>query len=263
MIKKAAEIIERADCLIIGASNGFSISEGLNIFADNESFRRIFGDYREKYGLRSIIHGCMGVWPDINEKWDFWKRLVENYCFSYEGSHLMNNLKEIIGKKDYFIVTTNGESHFQLAGLDAAGIYQIEGSFLELQCSRPCCSRIYSIADYMKVDKMPICPECGEPMAFHVEADGSFIKNDNQMRAFEEFVEKNKDKGIAILELGIGSRNTLIKEPLMRLCARLENASYIAVNKGELYIPEYIENKAVGLDGDLNTIVESIRETLI
>ena len=35
-IEKAKKAIQEADAIIIGASNGLSISEGYNIFADNE-----------------------------------------------------------------------------------------------------------------------------------------------------------------------------------------------------------------------------------
>lgn len=46
------EKIKEAEAILIGASNGFSIAEGLHIFGDNEDFRRLFGDFREKYGIR-------------------------------------------------------------------------------------------------------------------------------------------------------------------------------------------------------------------
>ena len=37
-IDNARRVIENADALLIGASNGLSISEGYNIFADNLRF---------------------------------------------------------------------------------------------------------------------------------------------------------------------------------------------------------------------------------
>lgn len=42
-IIRAKKAIEDADALLIGASNGLSIAEGYNIFADNEMFRSQFG----------------------------------------------------------------------------------------------------------------------------------------------------------------------------------------------------------------------------
>ena len=52
------------------------------------------------------------------------------------------------------------------------------------------------------------------------------------------FLNRYHGKRLAILELGIGSRNRLIKLPLMQLAAREPQAVYITLNLAqELYIP--------------------------
>ncbi len=38
------EKIDQADAVLIGASNGLSISEGFNLFADDRWFQENFGD---------------------------------------------------------------------------------------------------------------------------------------------------------------------------------------------------------------------------
>ena len=52
-----AQKIKDADAILIGASNGLSITEGLNLFADDEAFENLFKDYKEKYGFRKILDG--------------------------------------------------------------------------------------------------------------------------------------------------------------------------------------------------------------
>ena len=42
--REIAQKIKEADAILIGASNGFSITEGLHLFADNEVFETLFGD---------------------------------------------------------------------------------------------------------------------------------------------------------------------------------------------------------------------------
>ena len=49
-----AEKFREADAILIGASNGLSITEGLHLFADNATFERLFGDFIRKYGLECI-----------------------------------------------------------------------------------------------------------------------------------------------------------------------------------------------------------------
>ena len=51
-IKEIEERIREADPVLIGASNGLSITEGLHLFADNQAFEDLFGDLKKKYGLR-------------------------------------------------------------------------------------------------------------------------------------------------------------------------------------------------------------------
>ena len=41
-----AEKIKGADAILIGASNGLSITEGLHLFADNGAFEYLFGDFK-------------------------------------------------------------------------------------------------------------------------------------------------------------------------------------------------------------------------
>lgn len=52
-----AEKFREADAILIGASNGLSITEGLHLFADNAAFDELFGDFKQKYGLRCILQG--------------------------------------------------------------------------------------------------------------------------------------------------------------------------------------------------------------
>ena len=49
--QEISQIIKEADGILIGASNGLSIAEGYNIFADDAWFQENMGDFREKYGL--------------------------------------------------------------------------------------------------------------------------------------------------------------------------------------------------------------------
>ena len=62
-----AEKILQADAILIGASNGLSITEGLNLFADDEAFENLFGDYKRKYRLRRILDGFFYSWKTAEE----------------------------------------------------------------------------------------------------------------------------------------------------------------------------------------------------
>ena len=50
-----ARRITAVDAILVTASNGLSISEGLNIFADNASFEAEFGDFKRAFGIREEL----------------------------------------------------------------------------------------------------------------------------------------------------------------------------------------------------------------
>lgn len=62
-IIQAQEWIAQADAILIGASNGLSIAEGYHIFANNEMFRRQFGDVQQQYGFRNVVEGLYFQYP--------------------------------------------------------------------------------------------------------------------------------------------------------------------------------------------------------
>ena len=80
-----------------------------------------------------------------------------------------------------------------------------------------------------------------------------------KMQDYQNFVRKYHEKKLVILEFGVGWRNRMIKEPLMQLAASEPNAVYITFNKGELYIPDEIQWKSIGVDGDIAEVLHEIQ----
>lgn len=270
-LKPIAEKIREADAILIGASNGLSITEGLHLFADNAAFEDLFGDFKRKYGLRCILQGVMAQWPSDEEKWAFWARLIHHYCGQYRPTPVMQDLKAIVGDKDYFVVTSNGECHFELCGFAPDKIFEIEGNWLTMQCARPCHDTRYPSLElaeklaaaeregHVPTELLPRCPKCGGPMDIHMGAGQRMIPDTQAQRHYEEFLENYHGKKLVVLELGIGWRNQLIKAPLMRLVAQEPNSVYVTINLGEIYITDDIKARSFGLDGPLSNILSALR----
>lgn len=271
-LKPAAEAIQAADAILIGASNGLSITEGLHLFVDNQAFEELFGDLKRKYGLRCILQGMGARWPSEEEKWGFWSRLIHHYCGEYKPTPVMQDLRAIVGGKDYFIVTSNGECHFEMSGFAREKIYEIEGNWLTMQCARPCHDTLYptlELAEKMTAaeqggkvpsELVPHCPRCGGPMEVHMEAGPYFLPDTAARQRMQAFLHQYHGKKLAVLELGIGWRNQLIKAPLMRLVANEPNATYVTINLGEVYIADNIKEKSFGLDGRLDELLPVLRK---
>lgn len=212
-VKKAKEALKNADAILIGASNGLSISEGHNIFADDESFNDIFGDLKRKYGLRSVLDGCFHRYPTEGARREFSDRLVKTWVEDYTPSQVMKDLREIVGDRPYFILTTNADEHLEAAGFAPDKVWEIEGTFRQL-------------------------------------SEGK--KPENRQAELDGFLNKYGHRNLVILELGIGSQNRIIKLPLMQLALREPNATYITLNlPNEIYIPNEIAPKSIALPGDI------------
>lgn len=61
----------------------------------------------------------------------------------YTTSSVMEDLKTIVGDKPYFILTSNGEGHFEMSGFEPQRVYELEGNWIELRCSRLCHDKTY------------------------------------------------------------------------------------------------------------------------
>lgn len=265
-----AKKFKEADAILIGASNGLSISEGLHLFADNVAFESLFGDFKQKYGLECILQGMMARWPSEEEKWAFWARLIHHYCGQYQPTPVMNDLKDIVKEKDYFVVTSNGEGHFELCDFDSTKIYEIEGNWITMQCSHRCHDTLYPSLDvveklsaaeqggHVPTELVPRCPKCGAPMDIHMGAGQRMIPDTAAQARLQNFLRTYHGKKLMVLELGIGWRNQLIKAPLMRLVAKEPNATYVTINLGEIYIADNIKEKSFGLDGRLDELLPAL-----
>ena len=266
--------IEEADGIVIGASNGLSISEGIHIFADNEAFQGNFGDFRVKHGFRSIIQGCFYPFPTEEEKWAFFSRMYNHFLYNKEASPVMKNLYELVKDKNYFVVTSNIDDHFRQAGFPKERLFEIEGNCRNLQCSNGCHDQIYPgdeilsrMAESQENGKVPLnlipkCPECGGPMQVHLEVDRSFLRGESwqtSYQAYQGFINKAHGKNLVLLEFGVGARNQMIKGPFMNLTNMEEHATYITFNRGsELYIPEAIAPKSIGVDGNIAEVLQQL-----
>lgn len=271
--EKICAVIRQADGVLIGASNGLSIAEGYHIFADDLWFRNIFGDFRDRYGNRNVLQGMFFQYPSEETKWAFFSRLISRKCYLEKPGSVMQNLYQLVGSKDYFVVTSNGEDHFVPAGFERDKVFEIEGRLTQSRCQNGCGAAVYEKRDeilkmaeaekdgYIPAELVPHCPNCGGPVTVNMADNDSFFRTEQfqrKMEDYQKFVRSCHGGKLVILELGVGWRNRMIKEPFMRLAASEPEAVYITFNKGEIYIPSEIKEKSIGVDGDIAEVLREI-----
>ncbi|WP_295747462.1 hypothetical protein [uncultured Limosilactobacillus sp.] len=216
----AKALINDADALLISASNGLSISEGYNIFADNEAFKKYFSRFTKLYGVHSIIQGALGKLPQKAHD-EFIEQLQKYLVEDYSPTAAFAALKELIGNRNYFVITSNADTHFQLNGFSAEKIWEVEGNFFDNQQNSP---------DWK-----------------------------HQQANFEKFLNKYAAKKVVQLELGIGKQNQLIKAPLMQIIGQLPSWTYVTLNlPAELSANPTIKQRSVMVGGDITASLSQL-----
>lgn len=260
----AKKWLDDSDAILITASNGLSISEGLNLFANDKKLREVLGDLVDKYHLPNLLTAFNFKYPNQLDYWRVIARTVEYYGNNYEISNYMQNLKKIVGNKPYFIWTSNVDHHFALAGFD--NYFEIEGNWFEAVCSKhPEDHGVYNLGrkihEFYERDQagtladadIPRCDICGAPLDINTTANPNFQIDKSQIDKFQDFIQKYEEKKLVVLELGIGPRNQMIKAPSMQLVAAAANSHYITINKGELLIPDIIADRSIGFSSSIDS----------
>lgn len=273
MTKQAAQLskqwIEDADAILVTASNGFSISEGLNLFANDKKLREVLGDLVDKYHLSNLLLALGYNYPNKLDQWRAFARIIEYYGNNYNESNYMKDLKKIIGDKPYFVWTSNIDAHFTLAGLK--NVFEIEGDWLEGVCSAhpdehgvfQLGQKVHEIyekdqAGTLTEADLPTCDKCGAPLDLNLAGE-NFQVNEEQVHKLQNFITTYQNKKLLVFELGIGPRNQMIKAPTMQLVAMNLNAHYISINKGELLIPNEIKDRSIGYS---SSILDAFKEIM-
>lgn len=258
--------LESADKVLISASNGLSIAEGFHIFADDKNFNDYFSSFKQEYLIHNIVEGLFYPYPSELIYWKFYSKLYQYFLADYQLSEVMKHLYELISDKNYFVITSNIDNHFEYSGFENSKIFEIEGNCKTAQCARACHNKLYDISELLlkinnNLDDQTLlnilskCPRCHGPMAMHIETNHYFIKQEDwklQAQAFEHFIHTTKEEKIVVLELGIGSRNQLIKAPIMQWIQQRDNVVYITFNLAqEIFIPLAIQDKSLSVPGDI------------
>ena len=273
-IIRLKEELKNADAVVIGAGAGMSTSAGLTY--SGERFEKYFADFRKKYGITDMYYGGFYTYQTLEEYWAWWSRHIYINRYDVSVGKPYSDLLELVKDKDYFVITTNVDHQFQLAGFDKKRLFYTQGDYGLWQCSAPCCQKTYDneeivrkmIAEQkdMKVptELIPKCPVCGKPMTMNLRCDDSFVQDDGWYAAanrYEDFIRRHKGMRILFLELGVGENTpVIIKYPFWQMTAKNPKAVYACVNRGEAYCPQEIKKQSICFDTDIAQVLENMRK---
>ncbi len=271
-IARLSEAIERADAVVVGAGAGLSTAAGLTY--SGERFERLFGDFIGKYGIRDMYSGGFFPFPTPEEQWAWWSRHI--WCNRYEPApkDTYAKLLRVLDGKDFFVITTNVDHQFQLAGFPKERLFYTQGDYGLWQCSEPCHAKTYDNYDAVKrmveeqrdmsvpSELVPHCPVCGKPMTMNLRADDTFVEDEGWHAAAERYrgyLEAHANGKVLYLELGVGGNTpVIIKYPFWRYTADNPQATYACVNYGEASAHQSIRDRSILIDDDIDAVLDEL-----
>lgn len=292
-IIKLHEILDSAECVVVGAGAGLSASAGFSYSGGR--FKKYFSDFEAKYHFHDMYSGGFADFSSLEENWAYWSRFI--YINRYMDVPLpaYEKLLELVRGKDYFVITTNVDHCFQKAGFDKKRLFYTQGDYGLFQCCVPCHKKTYDNEEIVRKmlisqgfgfkdsenrkdgeiifpenplkmeilsELVPHCPVCEKPMSMNLRCDGTFVEDDGWHEAakrYQDFLEKHKNARTLFLELGVGGNTPgIIKYPFWNLVHQNKNAFYASLNMEKEEIPIEIKARSVLIKGDIFRTIEKL-----
>ena len=267
------ELIEQADCILIGAGAGLSTSAGINYAGDE--FKKEFAPFIKKYGFTDLYTASFYEFETEEEKWAYFAKHIKFADTGRKATPLYKNIYELVKNKSYFVITTNVDEQFEKAGFEKNKIFATQGSYSKLQCSEACHNKLYDNTELVNrmieqtdsnlkipTNLVPICPVCKERMEVNLRKDAYFVQDENwykQNKVYEDFVNNTKNKKVVLLELGVGFNTPMIiRFPFEQMTMKNKNWNLVRINKDNVMTWNDIEEKSILIQEDIANIINKL-----
>ena len=289
-IKRLKEALSSFDIVLVGAGAGLSTSAGLTY--SGERFETYFFDFAQQFGIQDMYTGGFYPFPDEETRWAWWARHIYFNRYINAPKPVYPDLFSLVHGKDYFVLTTNVDHQFQLAGFDKNRLFYTQGDYGLFQSVNKKNRKTYDneawVTQAMEAqgfvrdengvfavpqdgglkirispELIPTCPDDGSKVTTNLRADDSFVEDAGWKAAaarYERFVEAHRTGRILYLELGVGANTpVIIKFPFWEMTMANPDAVYACVNFGEAYCPKQIEKQAVCIQADIGETIKALK----
>lgn len=244
-LKQAIEAVAAADIILVGAGAGLSSAAGLEYsgprFTDN------FAPFIAKYGFTDMYTAGFYPFKTQEEFWAYWARHISINRFEPPTALLYQELKKFVGSKEFFVITTNVDGQFSKAAFPEKRLFSVQGDYAYFQCARACHDRTYYNEEPVKAmlaktiecripsELVPICPNCGVPMAVNIRKDQYFVQDAGwhaAQRRYQETINQIMNRKVVLLELGVGFNTPIIiRYPFEQITSSNHQARLIRMNR--------------------------------
>ena len=266
------EWLRSADAVVVGAGAGLSAAAGFAY--GGERFKKYFSDFEQKYGFHDMYSGGFYPFSSLEEFWGYWSRMIYVNRYDQPAGKPYEELLRLLSGKECFVLTTNVDHRFQVAGFEKERLFYTQGDYGLFQCSLPCRQKTYdneaAVREMLEKQKdgkippelVPRCPVCGRPMTTNLRADGAFVEDEGWHAAharYQKFLKEHTKGKTLYLELGVGMNTPgIIKYPFWQRVYAEKESRYACLNLELAYAPEEIKDRSVCIAGDLGRVLEQL-----
>lgn len=262
--------IREADNIIIGAGSGLSTAAGIDYAG--EEFRREFAPWIEHYGFTDLYTSSFHPFETREEYWAYWAKHIWFSRYRTGATELYKMLLQRF--PEAFVVTTNVDGQFELAGFPLERIFATQGDYRWFQPAAGTPKTLIDNHDWV-MNVLPLIEDCriptemiptmpdGSPAAMNLRVDETFVEDfrwHQQARRYTDFVQQASQGKLLLLEFGIGYNTPgIIRLPFEQMAQRLLLTTLVRFNRDN---PEpYIEDLPcfVSFTEDINEIIGQLR----
>ena len=251
-LNRAAEAIEKADAIMIGAGAGMGVESGLPNFRGPQGFWRAYPPYESlNLDFHSIANPALFA-RNPALAWGFYGHRLAMYRTTapHQGFEILRGWS---GKKPFgsFVHSSNVDGQFQKAGFPAERINEIHGSIHYLQCTQNCGIDIFPAGDlHIEVNEntmtalepFPACPNCyalARPnILMFGDGDWDSARSDGQDELFDNWIRELKEANakLVVIELGAGTAIPSVQNQSERI-SKAFKCPLIRINPDESWVP--------------------------
>ena len=216
------------------------------VLITGEDFRREFSEWIARYRFTDLYTAGFYPFETEEERWAYWAKHIWFARYRTGALPLYKELLEVVREKDYFVLTTNVDAQFEMAGFAAERIFATQGDYAFFQPASGEPKELYNNREWVErvlpkirdcripSEMVPHTPD-GEPVAMNLRCDNTFVEDarwHEQEARYSAFVQQAADKRLLLLEFGVGFNTpVIIRMPFERMAAQLPDTTLVRFNR--------------------------------
>ncbi|SDT22243.1 NAD-dependent protein deacetylase of SIR2 family [Actinoplanes derwentensis] len=258
--------LDEADRIVIGAGAGLSAAAGFD-YTDTRRFAELFPALH-RLGLRARYQ-LIGAHLPGPLMWGYWATHVADIRFGPEPSPVYQRLRELVGDREHFVLSSNVDGLFERNGFDPDRVFTPQGDYAFYQCETPCSREVWASRPIVEAAlsaydpasgeitdpaMIPACPRCGGEVFLNVRKGPEYV-GDRYLPAghrFQQWLSATPpDARLLVLDVGTGFNTPgVVRQPMEQIALAFPNARLARINVEHPQVPEVLAGRAIGMARD-------------